>query len=159
MFPYHSKTNGMLFSDKSFCLLEINGWPLPPKNFTILTQKIKPGEEWKDMRVNCQYWAGILGYLEYWSFVTILKRTECFSLTNLFAFWDKCLAIAPKKFHHFNSKNKTSRSVERYRGLLSILYGPMVICTPVCIYTPEEFFCNILPRKLIVEVPNCLILC
>ena len=49
----------MLFSDKSFCLFEINGLPLPPKNFTILTQKIKPVEEWKDTRVNCH---AILGW-------------------------------------------------------------------------------------------------
>ena len=53
----------MLFSDKSFCLFEINAWPLPPKIFTIFTQKIKPVEEWKVTGVNCQYWAGILGYL------------------------------------------------------------------------------------------------
>ena len=49
----------MLFSDKSFCVLEINGWPLSAKNFTILTQKIKPVEEWKDTRVNCH---AILGW-------------------------------------------------------------------------------------------------
>ena len=35
----------------------------------------------------------------------------------------------------------------------------MVIYTPVCIYNHDEFFCNIYARKLIVEVPNCLILC
>ena len=55
IFPYHFKTNGMLFSDKSFCVLEINGCPLPPKNFLLLTQKIKPVEEWKDTGVYCQY--------------------------------------------------------------------------------------------------------
>ena len=86
IFPYHSKTNEMLFSDKSFCLFEINGLPLPPKNFTILTQKIKPVEEWKDTRVNCQYQAGFLGFQEHSSFRIILKRTQCFFLTNLFAF-------------------------------------------------------------------------
>ena len=69
--PYHFKTNRMLLSDKSFCFFEINGWPLSPENFTILT--------------------------------------------------------------------KTSRRVERYRGLLSILCGPMVIYTPVCIYNHDEF--------------------
>ena len=86
IFPYHSKTNEMLFSDKSFCLFEINAWPLPPKNFTILTQKIKPVEEWKDTGVNFELQAGILSYLEDSSFGIILKRTECFSLTNLFPF-------------------------------------------------------------------------
>ena len=77
----------MLFSDKSFCLFETNGLPLPPKNFTILTQKIKPVEEWKDTGVNCN---AILGwdsrYLEDSPFRIIFKRTECFSLANLFAF-------------------------------------------------------------------------
>ena len=42
------------FPDKSFCVFKINGWPLPPINFTILTQKIKPVEEWKDTGVSCQ---------------------------------------------------------------------------------------------------------
>ena len=44
------------------------------------------------------------------------------------------MAIAPKKFHHFNSKTKTSRRVERYRGLLSILYDPMVIYIHPSVY-------------------------
>ena len=56
IFPYHSKTKGMLLCDKSFCLFEINGLPLAPKNFTILTQKIKPVEEWKDTGVYRQYY-------------------------------------------------------------------------------------------------------
>ena len=56
IFPYHFKTNGMLFPDKSFCFFEINAWPLPPKNFFILTLKIKPVEEWKDTAVYCQYY-------------------------------------------------------------------------------------------------------
>ena len=77
----------MLFSDKSFCLFEINGLALRPKNFTILTLKIKPVEDWKDTGVNCH---AILGwdsrYLEDSPFRIILKRTECFSLINLFAF-------------------------------------------------------------------------
>ena len=42
----------MLFSDQSFSVFEINGLPLPPKIFTIGTQKIEPVEEWKDTRVN-----------------------------------------------------------------------------------------------------------
>ena len=49
-------------------------------------QKIKPQEEWKDTGVYCQYQAGILSYLEDSSFRIILKQTECFSLTYLFAF-------------------------------------------------------------------------
>ena len=77
----------MLFSDKSFCLFVIYGLPLPLENFTILTQKIKSVEEWKDTRVNSH---AIVGwdsrYLEDSSFRIILKRTECFSVTNLFAF-------------------------------------------------------------------------
>ena len=87
IFPYHFKTNGMLFSDKSFSVFEINGLPLPPKIFTIRTQKIKPVEEWKVTGVNCQYKAGILGYLEDRCFRIILKRTDCFSLTNLLGFF------------------------------------------------------------------------
>ena len=47
IFPYHFKTNGMLLTAKSFCFFEKNAWPLPPKNFTVLTQKIKRGEQWK----------------------------------------------------------------------------------------------------------------
>ena len=58
MFPYHYKTSGKLFSDKSFCIFQINGWPLLPKNFTILTLNIKPVEEWKVTGANCQYLAG-----------------------------------------------------------------------------------------------------
>ena len=54
------KTNGMLFSDKSCCVPEIHGWPLPPKNFTILTQKIKPAEELKNTWVYCLYY--MLGF-------------------------------------------------------------------------------------------------
>ena len=123
IFPYNSKTKGMLLCDKSFCLFENNGLPLAQKNFTILTQKIKPVEEWKDTGVNCQYWAGILSYLEDSSFVIILYPTECSSLTNLFVFLRKWLAIASKKFHHFNSKNKTSRGVESHGCLLSKMAG------------------------------------
>ena len=53
---YHFKTNGMLFPDKSFCFFEISAWPLPRKNFSILTQKMIPVEEWKDTAVYCQYY-------------------------------------------------------------------------------------------------------
>ena len=102
IFPYHYKTNGKLFSDKSFCIFQINGWPLLPKNFTFLTLKIKPVEEWKVAGVYCQYLAGILGYLEDPCFRFILKRIECLFRQIILLFWDKWLAIVPRKFHHFN---------------------------------------------------------
>ena len=47
IFPYHFKTNGMILTAKSFCFFEINAWPLPPKNFTNLYQKLNPVEQWK----------------------------------------------------------------------------------------------------------------
>ena len=72
IFPYHFKTNGMLFSDKYFCFFEINGWPLPLENFTILTQKIKPVEEWKDTGVYCQYYT--VPWLHIHPFVYITMR-------------------------------------------------------------------------------------
>ena len=75
----------MLFPDKSFCCFEINAWPLPPKNFTILTEKTKPGEPWKLRGLIVNISIRILAYLEDSSFRIILKRTECFSLTNLVA--------------------------------------------------------------------------
>ena len=40
-FLYDFKTNRMLLTARSFCFFEINTWPLPPKNFTILSQKMK----------------------------------------------------------------------------------------------------------------------
>ena len=50
-----------------------------PKNFNVLTQKLKPVEQWKVAyftRVNCQYLAAILSNLEDSSFRIILKRRE-----------------------------------------------------------------------------------
>ena len=47
IFPYLLKTNGMLWTAKSFCFFAIKAWPLPPKNLINLTQKIKRGEQWK----------------------------------------------------------------------------------------------------------------
>ena len=76
----------MFFSDKSFCVFEINGWPLPPKNFTILTQKIKPVEEWKDAGVYCQYYR--LGFQ--------ISRRLIFSYhlkTNRMVFHDKSFSL------------------------------------------------------------------
>ena len=112
----------MLFSDKSFCVFQINGFPLPPKNFTILTQKIKPVEEWKDAGVYCQYYR--LGFS--------ISRRLIFAYhfkTNGMVFCDKSFCVfeinawlLPRKnFTILTQKNKTSRRVERYRGLLSIL--------------------------------------
>ena len=48
----------MLLTGKSFCFLEINTWPLPPKNFTILSQKMKRSEQCKFPWVDCKYYAG-----------------------------------------------------------------------------------------------------
>ena len=71
IFRYNSKTNGMLLCDKSFCLFEINGLPLAPKNFTILTQKINPVEEWKDTRVYCQYYTVPWLYIHPFVYITM----------------------------------------------------------------------------------------
>ena len=51
------------------------------KNFNILTQKLKPVEQWKVgyfTRVNCQYLPEILSYIEDSSFRIIFKRTKYF---------------------------------------------------------------------------------
>ena len=101
IFPYHFKANGVLFSDKSFSVFEINGLPLTPKIFTIRFQKIKPVEEWKVTGVNRQYQAGILGYLEDRCFRIILKRTECFSLTNLLGFLEIKAWPQPQRISSF----------------------------------------------------------
>ena len=82
IFPYHIKTNGMLFSDKSFCVLEINGWPLPPKNFTILTRKIKPVEEWKDTGVYCQYCTVPWLYIHPSVYITMTSFSAIFKHEN-----------------------------------------------------------------------------
>ena len=58
IFPYDFKTNGMLLTDKSFCLFEINTRPLPPKNFVILSRKMKRLEQCKVTWVDCKYQAG-----------------------------------------------------------------------------------------------------
>ena len=75
-FKYNFKTKGMLLTAKSFCVFEINTWSLPSKNFAFLTQKLKPGEQWKVAyvaRVKCQYLGATLSYLEDSSFRIILK--------------------------------------------------------------------------------------
>ena len=58
IFPYDFKTNGMLLTVKSFCFFEINTWQLPPKNFTIFSQKMKRLEQCKVTWVDCKYQAG-----------------------------------------------------------------------------------------------------
>ena len=76
----------MLFPDKSFYFFEINAWPLLRKNFTILTQNIKPVEKkWKDTGFIVNIMGCYSRYLEDSSFCIISKRTECFYLTNHFA--------------------------------------------------------------------------
>ena len=97
----------MLFSDKSFSVFEINGLRLPPKIFTIRTQKIKPVDEWKVTCVNCPQKAGILGYLEDRCFRIILKRTGCFSLTYLLGFFEiNEFPLLPKNFTILTQKIK-----------------------------------------------------
>ena len=71
----------MLLTAKYFCFFEINTRSLPSENFNFLTQKSKPIEQWKIAyvtKVNGQYLAGILSYLEDSSFRIILKGRECF---------------------------------------------------------------------------------
>ena len=80
--PYHFKTNAMLFSDESFCVFEINGWPLPPKNFTSLTRKIKPVEEWKAPGVYCQYYTVPWLYIHPSVYITITNFSAIFKLEN-----------------------------------------------------------------------------
>ena len=58
IFPYDFKTNGMLLTAKSFSFFEINTWPLPPKNFIILIQKMKRLEQCKVTWVDYKYYAG-----------------------------------------------------------------------------------------------------
>ena len=41
-----------------FVFFEINTRPFPPKNFTILSQKMKRLEQCKVTWVDCKYWAG-----------------------------------------------------------------------------------------------------
>ena len=65
--PYHFKMKGMLLTAKSFCAFVINACSLPGKNVNFLTQKLKPVEQWRVIfvtQVICQYFAGILSYLE-----------------------------------------------------------------------------------------------
>ena len=57
----------MLLTAKYFCFFEINASSLPPKNFNLLNQNLKPVEQWKVAyvtRVTCQNVAEILSYLE-----------------------------------------------------------------------------------------------
>ena len=72
----------MLVSDKSFRLFEINGWPLPPKNFSSLTQKIKPVEEWKDTGVYCQYYTVPWLYIHAFVYITKTNFSAIFYHEN-----------------------------------------------------------------------------
>ena len=57
----------MLLTAKSFSDFVINAWSFPRKNVNFLTQKLKPVEGSKVVyvtRVDCQYFPGILSYLE-----------------------------------------------------------------------------------------------
>ena len=72
----------MLFSDKSFCVFEINGWPLTPKNFTILTQKIKPAEAWEDTGVYCQYYTVTWLYIYPFVYITMANFSAIFKHEN-----------------------------------------------------------------------------
>ena len=80
--PYHFKTNRMPFPDKCFCFFEINAWPLLPKNFTILTQKIKPEEEWKDTGVDCQYYTVPWLYIHLFVYITMTNFSAIFKHEN-----------------------------------------------------------------------------
>ena len=118
IFPYHFKTNGMIFSDKSFFVFDINGLPLPPKIFTIRTQKIIPVEEWKFTDFNRQYQAGILGYVKDRCFRIILKRTECFSLTNLLGFFEIKAWPLPQKISSFYLKKYNQQKSGKIPGFI-----------------------------------------
>ena len=41
----------MLLVAKYFCVFEINAWSLPPNNVNFLTQKLKPVQQWKVVRL------------------------------------------------------------------------------------------------------------
>ena len=53
----------MLLTAKSFYFFDINTQPLPPKNFTILSQKMKRFEQCKVTWVHCKYQAGFCSEL------------------------------------------------------------------------------------------------
>ena len=72
----------MLLTGKSFCFFEINCWPLPPKNFTILTQKLKPVEEWKDTGVYCQYYTIPWLYIHPSVYITMTNFSAIFKHEN-----------------------------------------------------------------------------
>ena len=81
-FPYHFETNRMLFPDKSFCLFEINAWPSLARNITILTQKIKPVEEWEDTVVDCQYYTVPWLYIHLFVYITMTNFSAIFKHEN-----------------------------------------------------------------------------
>ena len=72
----------MRFRDKSFCLFEINAWPLLPKNLTIFTRKIKTVEEWKDTGVDCQYYTVTWLYIHLFVYITMTNISAIFKHEN-----------------------------------------------------------------------------
>ena len=72
----------MLLPDKSFCFFDINGWPLSPENFTILTTKIKPVEELKDTGVYFQYYTVPGLYIHPFVYLTMTNFSAIFKHEN-----------------------------------------------------------------------------
>ena len=123
----------MLFSDKSFCLFEINGLPLPPKNFTNLTQKIKPVEEWKDTGVYCQYYT--VPWLYIHPFVYI-------PLTNFLQYFTTKIDRWSCQLSHFLLRkmiSASSRFIQLKVQFFLYLKSTMVICTYSVHITMENF--------------------
>ena len=73
----------MLLTAKYFCFFEINTWPLPPKNFTILSHKIKRLEQCKVTWVDCRYQAGFcIEFTKITVFFLQNQRTKIHSWTG-----------------------------------------------------------------------------
>ena len=72
----------MLFRDKSSSFFEINGWPLSLENFTILTKKIKPIEEWKDAGLYCHFYTVPWLYIHPFVYITMTNFSASFKHEN-----------------------------------------------------------------------------
>ena len=74
----------MLFSDKSFCVFEINiiAGHCHQKIFTILIQKTKPVEEWEDTGVYCQYYTVPWLYIHPFVYITMTNFSAIFKHEN-----------------------------------------------------------------------------
>ena len=83
MFPYHFKTNRMLFPDKSSRFFWDKSLAIAPKNFIILTQKIQPVEEWKDTGVYCQYYTAPWLYIHPFVYTTMKNFSAIFKHKKL----------------------------------------------------------------------------